>query len=179
MAKLILLFVLITSAHAKDERYRMIEEFMKQRNKMMNDLMNDDSFFSGQGMFNDDLMDKFDNNSFGSNRFASNVTITQTKKDNGDIKVVITPKSKNIKLDIQTTDQLLTVTSKTLIEQEDDSDRGKSVIKSVSSLSQSIGIPFGYELGAPKTEGDSVVYIMTKTKGGKKPLKPIDMSDSI
>lgn len=179
MAKLILFLICFTTAYAKDGRHLMIEEFIKKREQMMNDLMNDDSFFSGQGMFDDDLINRFDTNSFGSNRLVSNVQITQTKKDNGDIKVTITPKSKNIKLDIQTTDQLLTVTSKTLVEQEDESESGNSIMKSMSSSSQSIGIPYGYKLGEPKTEADSVIYLMTKQKAGKKPLRPIDTSNSI
>lgn len=182
MAKLILILLCCNLSFANEDRRQMIEDFLKQRDKIMKgmvDSFGDDSFFSGQSMFSDDLLEKFDKNLFGQSKFATQVTISQVRQENGDIMVSITPKSKNIKLDIQTTDDLLTVTSKTLMEQEDESDRGKAVIKSMSSSSQSIAIPTGYKLSSPKAQGDSVVYIMSKEAGDTKSLKPLDIGDSI
>lgn len=182
MAKLIFLFVYVGTLFAEDGRHQMIRDFLKQRERIMKEMtesFGDDSFFQGQSMFDQSLVDNFDNSFFGNNKFASNVSIDQVQLENGDIKVVITPKSKNIELDIKVSQDRLTVSSKTVVEQEDESSAGKSFSKSMSSSSQSVGIPLNYELGTPTTEGDSVVYVMTKKKSGKTAVKPLDMTNSI
>lgn len=173
---------MLNISYAEDGRHQMIKEFLKQRERIMKEMTESfgvDSFFQGQSMFDQRLVDKFDDNFFGENSFSSNVIIDQKKMENGDIKVVIRPKSKNIKLDIKTSEDRLTITSKTIIEQEDESKSGTSFSKTMSSSSQSIGIPYNYELSAPSTEGDSVVYTMKKKKAGKRAISPKDMSNSI
>lgn len=177
MAKLIFLTLLLSFSAFSESREEMIKKFLEQREKIMKDMMDsfsDDNFFNGSSMFDDDMINKFDMHSFNNNSFASDVNINQTRLPNGDIKVKITPKSKNIKLDIKTSDDRLTVTSKTLVEQKDEGDQGKSFFKSSSSSSQSIGVPFGHEIKGPTQEGDSIVYLFKKTSGRRK-LKKIEM----
>ena len=171
MAKLVLFLTLLNLyAFADDSREEMIKDFLKQREKIMQDMMDsfdNDDFFKGTTGFDDSIINKFDKSFFRNNSLAKDVAIDQKKMPNGDIVVKITPKKKNIKLDIQTDENKITVTSKRLIEQKDEQQDTRSFMKSSSTSTQSIGVPFDYKITGPVKEGESIIYTMKKKNADK------------
>ena len=175
MPKLILILTLFSLyAFADDSREEMIKDFLRQRERIMQDMMDsfdNDDFFNGSTGFDDSIIDKFDKSFFRNNSLAKEVLIDQKKMPNGDIVVKITPKKKNIKLDIKTDENEITVISKKLIEQKDEGQDSHSFMKSSSTSTQSIGVPFNYEITGPVKEGESIIYTMKKKMSGKAPVK--------
>ncbi|MCT4641884.1 MAG: hypothetical protein N4A33_06250 [Bacteriovoracaceae bacterium] len=177
MAKVFSLVFILSSVSLyaqAQSREEFIKKFMEQRQKIMKQMMdsfNDDSFFSDDAFFDDDLINQFNSQFKIGHGFGSNVIVNQKHLVDGSIEVKITPKSKDIKLDIETTDDAIIVKSKTMIKEENNQNGQKSFSSSSSVSSQSIGIPYGYKASAPKAKGDSVIYLLSKRKPGKKPVK--------
>lgn len=178
---IVLLLVGSTFAGAQT-REELLEEYRKERNKMMSEIlkifnqdmnsMMDDDFFS------DDVDSFFDKRSFTGG--SSEVVIEQKYEEDGSIAIVIIPQNKHVQLDISTDNNMITVKSETKVieENEEDSSRFKSF--SSSSMSRSISIPQGYTAKQPVAHGKGIKISLIpskdlqKLKQKKKPLKKDD-----
>jgi HSP20 family molecular chaperone IbpA len=165
--KLYLLVSIILTAnlcHAQT-REEILEEFRKERQEMMSEILGmfqSDSF--GDSFFGDDEANPFDNIKKLRNR--SNVTVEERHEDNGNISVLITPKSDKIELDIQTKNNMITIKSETKIEEESSSGGNSFKNISSSSFSQSISIPQGYIAESPIASGKGL-QITLRPRGSR------------
>lgn len=157
-------------------REEIIEEFRRERAKMLEEIQKMfDEDLSGMGMgkgfFDDSEFDSlFQGRSFSAG--GNNVKVEQEYEPDGTIGITITPQSKNVNLDIQTTDNMITIKSETKIEQVDETGQGTSKSFSSSSYSRSISIPSGYKAKPPKQEGESIKIVLAPQKKIKSVLRP-------
>jgi HSP20 family molecular chaperone IbpA len=172
MVLMSLLFSVQVLAQTRDE---LLEEFMQERRKMMESMME---------MFNESFEDDFfdttdpwgDMKSFKG--VGSNISIEEKYEKDGSISILIKPQNKDVNLDIQTTDEMITIKSE--IRQKSDSGM------SMSSFSKSIGIPNGYKAKSPEAvdggikislvPSSEVKSIMQDKKKDAKPLLKQDPS---
>lgn len=154
-------------------REELIEEFRRERAKMMNEIMKmfqDD--FSGSDTFFDDMdMDSlFSDRSFMGG--GQNVSVEQKYEKDGSISILITPKNENVSLDIQTTESMITIKSETKVEQVDDENGNTTKSYSMSSFSKSISIPSGYTAQKPVAAGKSLKIVLMPKSGMKNIITP-------
>jgi HSP20 family molecular chaperone IbpA len=173
---LIISLLFVSTICQAQTREEILEEFRKERQEMMSEILEifqSDSM--GEAFFDDD-MNPFDN--IKKLRDRSNVTVEEKHEDNGSISVLITPKSDQIELDIQTKHNMITIKSETKIEEESLS--GGSSFKNVSSssYSQSISIPQGYIAESPVTDGRGLKIVL-RPAGLKKLNAPVKVEASI
>lgn len=156
----------------------VIEQFLQQRKKMMEQIMkafDDDDFFKDE--FFDDSDKMFDQlkkqglgGFHGFNSTGHNVKIEEKVQKDGTISVMITPQNKNLKVDIKTTDNQIVIRSEMLSEVENQNKQGTSKSYSKSSSTQTIQIPYGYHAKTPKKQGESIVIsLVPKEKSHFKP----------
>ena len=102
------------------------DAFIEQRKKMIEGIMkafDDDEFFKGDAdAFDDKMFDQIRKQGFrgfqGFNSSGNNVKVEEKIEEDGSISVIITPKSKNIKLDIQTTNDQIVIKSERMSDVE-------------------------------------------------------------
>ena len=171
------IFILVSFQAFAQTREEIIEEFRRERAKMFQEIqkMFDEDLTDmgmGKGFFDDDDFDSF----FGASSFSgggNNVKVEQEYAPDGTMTVTIIPKNKNVNLDIQTTDNMITIKSETKIEQTDQSESGTSKSFSSSSFSRSVQIPSGYKAMPPKQEGESIKIVLAPQKKIKSAIRPI------
>lgn len=185
MLKFILLLIVSSTVSAQDSHDEIIQRFLEQRKKMMEEMMRafgDDDFFSDD--FDDDkVFEALKNNGIGGfGQFKSmgqNVTVEEKMQNDGSIDVIITPKSENVDLNIETKDNRIVIKSETRVEENNESQSGTSKVFSSSSFSRSVSIPDGYEAQTPKQKDKSIIItlkpssenMLKKSKDGKTPIK--------
>ena len=174
-----LIFAMIPLFAQAQTREELIEQFMKERRQMMEQMMKifqDD--FENDSFLGDDF-DPFGTfpkgNSFHGG--GKNVKIDEKYEDDGSISIIITPQNKNINMDIQTNENLITIKTEMRIEEE--TKEGGNSIKSYSSSSstRSIPIPQGYKAKSPVASGKTGIKISLVPQGEikdhiKKKAKP-------
>lgn len=162
------------SSWAQKSHEEILQDFLKQRKAMMEQMMkafDDDAFFSDD--FDDDkLFDSLQKNGIsgfrGFNTSGKNVKVEENIQKDGSIDVLITPQNKNVKLDIQTTKNSIVIKSETHEEVKNESQSGMTQSISRSSYSQSVSIPDGYEAKSPVQVGDSIKISLRPSKSSKK-----------
>ncbi|MBD65833.1 MAG: hypothetical protein CME62_11540 [Halobacteriovoraceae bacterium] len=180
---LTMIFSLTAFAQTREE---LIQEYMKERNKMMREIM--DMFNEDlDTMMEDDFFEKDVNSFFSDKSFlggSQSVTVEQNYEKDGSISVIITPKDKNIQLDISTENNMITIKSETKIVDENSQAGNTFKSMSTSSMTKSIAIPRGYTAKAPTQEGEGIKISLVPTDSVKKlapqknktPVKPVDQS---
>ena len=180
--KFFMLLILSFPILAQNHTEKFIEEFMKQRKAMveeinkafeahemeMDKIFNDEDFLKG---FRSGNMSELR----GFRGIGPDFTIEERTTEAGEMAIFITPKNKNVTLDIQTHEDRISISSETKVEEETKDKSGNvSSSYSSSSYTRSIGIPFGYKAEDPKAEGESVVIVLKKlkeTNNGRVPIK--------
>ena len=169
MKKIISIFFIFIScqllAQTRDE---IIEEFKRERQKMMQEVL---KMFESHTM-NDSFFD-MSIDSFGSS--AGLVKVEKIQEEDGSISVFIKPKNKKTQLDIQTLKDRILIKSETKVEESGSSFQNFSS----SSYSQTIAIPQGYIAESPVPENDALKIVLRpasqikkKNKVEKKKTKP-------
>ena len=181
MRLLIFIFTLILSlnvfAQTNDNADKVVQQFLEQRKKMMEEIMKafeEDDFFKGRDLFDDKMFDQIRKHGFkgfeGFNAGGNNVQVEEKVEKDGSISVIITPKNKNIKLDIKTTNNHIVIKSEMMADIENKNEQGTSRSYSRSSYSQTIAIPTGFDAKDPVKKGESIVIsLVPKEKGNFKP----------
>jgi HSP20 family molecular chaperone IbpA len=165
-------FILSLNVYAQS-REEIIEEFMRERSKMMEEIqkMFQDDFSGGDSFFGDSDIDSlFDQRSFSGG--SSDVKVEQKYEEDGSISILITPQSKNVNLDINTKDNMVTIKGETQVVQEDEGSGSRSKVISKSSFSKSVSIPSGYKAQNPKQEGKSIKISLLPQDKIKKLMVP-------
>lgn len=172
-------------AAAQDSHDEIIQKFLEQRKRMMEDIMkafDDDEFFQDD-FFQDDLFESLREHGLGGFRGfqggGKNVKVEERMEKDGSISVVITPQNEDTKLDIVTKDDRITIKSEVRVEEKNEQGRSRSKSVSVRSFSRTVAIPQGYRAKAPKKEGKSIVIslvpkegnILKPDKDGRVPIK--------
>lgn len=176
MNRLILVFIMLFSfnTYAQDA---VIQQFLEQRKKMMEEIMNafeDDEFFKDD--FSDDgLFDSIRKHGFkgirGFKSSGNNVKIEERIEKDGSISVVITPNNKNIKLDIKTQNNKIEIKSEVIENIENKNKSGSSSSYSKSSYTRTISIPNGFTAKDPYQESKSIIIsLVPKNKNQFKPI---------
>lgn len=180
MKTLFLIFILLisSSVFAQKSHDELLQDFLKQRKAMMEQMMkafNDDDFFKDD--FDDDGMFEAlkQNGLQGFRNFHSqggNVKIEEKAQQDGSIDVLITPQNENIKLDIQTKNNMITVKSETM-EKVENQDQGGNSSSSMSrsSTSQMVRIPNGFTAQNPVQEGKTIKISLIPESGKKSIIK--------
>ena len=170
MKPLILLFTLVLSLNVYSQtREELIEEFKRERAKMMKEIqkMFQDDFSGGDSFFDDsDLDSLFDQRSFSGG--SSNVKVEQKYEEDGSISILITPQNENVSLDISTKNNMITIKSEMTIEQKGKRSKGISS----SSFSKSVSIPSGYKAQNPTQVGKSIKIALIPQAKIKKLMVP-------
>lgn len=134
---------------------QIIEQFKKERQEMMSEILKmfqsnplQDSFFDS-GMHPFDEVNKLRN--------GSSVDVEEVYEKDGSISILIIPKSEETQLDIQTTESKIIIKSSSQVEQTT-KEQGSS-FKSISSQSftRSISIPSGYMAKTPVTKDKKLI----------------------
>lgn len=163
---LIFCAIIFMSTHAfaqSSERERfetIVERFLEQRKAMMEEMMkafDDESFFS-DSFFGDDVFRGFRGG-------GENVHIEEQIQDDGAILVIIHPKNKDMKLDIQSSKDQITVQGEMKVEEETTSQGSRSQSYSLSRFSQSVAIPEGYLAQTPEQKEDKIVIKLIPQQG--------------
>ncbi len=157
MKTIFLFFILIFSSFSvADTTSEMIEQFMREREKMFDQIQK--SFFSDDGLFKDD----FPQIGFGS-EVESDLKIKQRQKSDTEIEVLITPSSKDINISVEMKEGYLQINGKKVVREEKESKTGISSSSYESQFSRSIGLAEGYEITNQKLENQTIVVTLTKT----------------
>lgn len=165
---LISLFLISGFSQSREELRKQLREERRQMMRKMIQMFNDD--FSNDPFFDDD------SDPFGGSHFSTrgrNVEISEKLQDNGDIHINIKPTKKNIQLDIQTTEEAITIKSELKVEEES-KDEGGSRFKSFSSssFSQTIGIPRGYKVKSSTPGKEGILIILSADSKMRKIVQP-------
>ena len=176
MSNLFLIFSILFSLNlfAQNTHDELIQKFIQQRRQMMEEMMkafDDDDFFKDDDFGDDQMFQQLKKHGIGGfatfKSSGNNVAVEEKVKEDGSIDVVITPKSENINLDIQTKDNRITIKSETKVSEENESESGTSQVYSSSSYSSSVRIPDGYHAENPKQVDKSIVITLIPDKGNK------------
>jgi HSP20 family molecular chaperone IbpA len=162
-------FSLSSWAQDADE---IVQQFLEQRKKMMEQIMkafDDDDFFK-QDFLDDKMFESIRKQGFeGFKNFKStgnNIKVEERIEKDGSISVLITPQKKNMKLDIQTTQNQIIIKSEMMESVENENKQGVSKSYSRSSFTQTVAIPQGFEARDPKKEGESILISLVPNKKG-------------
>ena len=164
------------------ERDKMIQEFMRDRRKMMDQMLQafgEDDFFADD--FGADRDDDFFKGILGS-RFQSTsglgvslVNIKRIQKDNGEIEIYLKPKDKSITMEFETTTSAIIVKAKQGSKVENNNKLGIQSSMSQSQFTRSISIPLGFKASAAKALGDRVLIVLKpakkKSPSGRVPIQ--------
>lgn len=160
--KFLVLFLLVMSNFSYAQtREEIIEEFRRERSEMMKGIMKmfkDDEFLNDD-FFSDD-MHPFDNIERLKKLRGDNVAIEETNEKDGSISIKITPKNKDISLDISTESNRITIKTETKVKETVDEEGNSSTMMSNSSSTRSISIPEGFEAMPPKQVGEGIVILL-------------------
>ncbi len=167
----------ITFAQSRDEMLKMFKEQRKQMIQQMMKLFQDD--FSSDSFIDDDF-DPFSGlgqmNSF--NQDGESIEIKEEYKKDGTIEYTVIPKDKNMTVDIQTTDDSISIKTETKIEQVDEENGNQVKSYSSKSLSRIINAPEGYKVRKPENTSDGVKITLVPTGKVQKIIsKPKDQQD--
>lgn len=161
------LFSLNTLAQTREE---ILEDFRRQRQEMMKQMI---QLF--QDDFDSDLF-QHDIDPFGKQKkfmgSSQSVKIEEKYNDDGSIEIVITPKDKNIALDIKTENNRITIKSEKRVETKNDQNGNTFSSFSSSSSTQSIGVPEGYKATGPVVVDKGLKFTLTPIDKVVKTLKP-------
>ncbi len=164
--KLITIFLILISfssyAQTRDE---IIEEFRKERSQMMKEIMKmfkDDDFMQDDFFGSD--MHPFDNIEHLKKIGGENISIEERSEKDGSISIIITPKNKDISLDISTENNQITIKSETKIEETTKENGNSSTSVSNSRSQRSISIPAGFKALSPKQEGEGIKISLVPAK---------------
>src|SRR5690554_3985354 len=161
MKKLIAILMMLigTQALAQDSHNEIIQRFLEQRKRMMEDIMkafDDDEFFKDD-FFDNDIFESLRREGLsafqGFQGGGKNVSVEERMEKDGSISVVITPQSEDIQLDIETKEDRIVIKSEMRVEEESVQGQGRSKSISTRSFSQTVAIPQGYEAKKPAKEG--------------------------
>ena len=186
MKFILFIFIALTPiTYAQNSHDEIIQRFLDQHKKMMKDIMkafDDDEFFNDD-FFKDDMFESLKRHGLGAYKgftcSGDNIKVEERMEKDGTISVVITPQNKNTNLDIESTDNMITIKSKVKVEEENTQGQSKSKSISMQSFSRSVGIPQGYKASAPKKDGKSIVIslvpesknVLSPRKDGRVPIK--------
>lgn len=174
MKKLIIVFLIFATSFplfAQMDHNQIIERFLDQRKKMMEEIMkafDDDSFFKDDFFDDDKIFDSFKFQGFRGS--GENVKIEEVMEKDGTISIFITPLNQNQKLDIKTTSDAITIKAETMVDQKEEGKKGVSQSYYKSSFSRSIGIPDGYSAKSPVKVGEKIKISLIPNE--KNPLRP-------
>lgn len=161
-----LIFVLLIFSHLSHAQTReeLIQEYMKERTKMMSEIMKmfKESSFATDDFFKDD-MHPFDNIERLKKMRGDNVTIEEKNEKDGSISVTITPKDKSTQLDISTDNNRITIKTETKVKETVDEEGNSFTSMSSSSSTRSISIPDGFQAMAPKQVGSGILITLSPT----------------
>lgn len=172
-------------AMAQNSHDEIIQKFLEQRKRMMEDIMkafDDDEFFKDD-FFKDDMFESLRQHGLGAFKGfyggGNNISVEEKMEKDGSITVTITPKNKDINLDIVTGEDRITIKSETKVEEESEQGQAKSKSISMRSFTRTVAIPEGYSAKTPKQDGDSIVIslvpkegnILKPNKDGRVPVK--------
>ena len=188
LTKYLLLSLLITSQSlwAQKSHDEILQEFLKQRQKMMEEMMrafDDDDFFKDNDFGGDKVFQQLKKHGIGG--FGSfktegqNVSVEEKIKKDGSIDIIITPKNENINLNIETKNNRITIKSEMRVDEESENAGNVSRSLRSSSFSRSVSIPIGYIAQDPKQVEKSIVITLIpegkknllKKKNGREPIK--------
>lgn len=168
MCYLLLILSLSAFSQSRDDLIKQFRRDHMQMMKQMMDLFQDD--FSDD-FFKDDI-DPF--GGLGKLRSSGGqvVTIDEQVKENGDVHIFIKPKKKDIKLEIETTDNMISVKSDMKVEET--TKDGDQSFKSYSSSSyqRSIQIPQGYKISSSTAKKDGYEIVLSPSGKIKNLMKP-------
>ena len=145
---------------------KILEKFLEHRKKMMEEVM---KAFEGDDMIMDDFF-----KDEGFRGIGQDFTIEENTTADGNMAIYITPKNKNVNLDIKTQDNRIVIKSETKVKQEDQDQQGSSTMLSSSSYTKSIGIPFGHKALDPVAEGSSIKIVLVPVKRKENGRVPIN-----
>ena len=178
MKKILSLLLILFSLQAfgQNTHDEIIQNFLEQRKRMMEDIMkafDDDEFFQDD-FFQDDMFKALRQHGLGGfkgfNGVGDNIRVEEKMQKDGTISVVITPQNEKTDLNIETTDDRITIKSQMKVEEENVQGKARSKSISMQSFSRSIAIPEGYVAKTPKKEGKSIVISLVPQEGNI--LKP-------
>lgn len=163
--------LLISFSSFSQTRDEIIEEFRQERSKMMKEIMKmfkDDDFMQDDFFGSD--MHPFDNIERLKKIGGENIAIEERSEKDGSISIIITPKSKDISIDISTENNLITIKTETRVE-ETTKDKDNSLTSMSSSRSQrSIAIPNGFKALGPQKEGKGIKISLVPVKSKVKKI---------
>lgn len=164
MKNLILFLLIVSQSSYAQTRDELIQEYMKERSKMMQEIMKmfkDDSLMSDD-FFGED-MHPFDNIERLKKLRGDNVAIEEKNEKDGSISITITPKNKDINLDISTENNRITIKTETKVKETVDEEGNTFSSMSSSTSTRSIAIPDGFQAMPPKQVGDGIVISLKPT----------------
>lgn len=186
MKKLIFLIPLLLAGQSFGQSHdEILQRFLEQRKRMMEEIMkafDDDKFFQDD-FFTDDLIEDFRNQGLGGFKgfkgAGEHISVEEKMQKDGSIDVVITPKNKDTKLDIETKDDSITIKSEVRIEEKSAGNGQRSNFSSIRSFSQTVSIPHGYKAQTPEKKGESIIIslvpdddnILKPDENGRTPVK--------
>jgi hypothetical protein len=172
MKGLISLIILFISFNVLSQtREEIVEQFMKERKQMMEQMIKifqDD--FNNDDFFKDDIDPFKKGSSFKS--FGTNVLIEEKYENDGSISIIITPKTQNMSLDIQTKKNSIVIKTELNITESKDQGEQSSRFSSKSSSTKSIQIPQGYKAVSPVGYGKGIKVSLVPLEGIKKKSVP-------
>lgn len=162
-----LIFLSFYSLGFSQTQEEILKQFQEERKQMMKQMMKifQDDF--GKDSFFDDDFDPFKGARKSKFSGGENVEISEDVKDNGDIHILITPKNKNLNLDIQTSADAITIKSEMKVEEKNNEGGNSFSSFSSSSYTQTIGIPHGYKVKSSNAEGKGFKIILSADKNMK------------
>jgi HSP20 family molecular chaperone IbpA len=159
---------------AQKDHDQIIQDFLKQRKKMMEEIMkafDEDKFFKDfdDDFFNDDIFEKMRKHGLGSmpgfRGGSQNVNVQEIIEEDGTISIIIKPTNENMKLDVQTTESQIIINAETLMEEKNEGQQGNTSSFFKSSFSRTIAIPQGYVAQAPTVvEGGMKIRLVPRDK---------------
>lgn len=193
VSSFILLTFLSLSSFAQQNHDEMIQRFLEQRKKMMEEIMksfNEDSLL-GDDFFGDDFFEEFKKHGFnGAKGFSHTgrlVSVEEKVNNDGSIDIIIKPKDKNIKLDIQTTDDSIQIKGESFVSEENQNSNQQSRSMFKSTFSRTIPIPSSHKAKSPKEIKDGLKITLVpknkdylkKNKDGKTPVGKLPGQETI
>lgn len=166
----ILLFLTSFPVFAQNSHSEILERFLSQRKKMMEEIMkafNDDDFFKDDFFKSEDLFDSFQFKGFQG--AGDNIKIEEEMGPDGTINVFITPQKENQSLNIETRGGMIVIRGENIVEEKiEGTNNSASVFR--SKFTKSVTIPDGYEALEPVKDGNRLKIALKPHK--QNPLRP-------
>lgn len=187
VSSLLVITFLSSLVFAQQSHDEILQKFLEQRKRMMEEIMKsfdgEDDFLKDD-FFGDEFFEEFKKHGFsklkGLEHRGRLVSVEEKVHQDGSIDIFIKPSDKNIKLDIQTTDDQIVIKGETMVSQEDKSESNHTRSMFKSSFSRIVAIPTGY-LALPAqpikdglkiklVQKDKNYFKKTPNKNEKKPV---------